>query len=222
MAFENGFRHMEATIDLPLSPFEKKIRNHALLCSIGFLVLLPVGVLIARYTRTFTNRWLYPHWFFQLFVAGPVIWAGWAYGHQSTSDLGSGHFNEEHKKIGIALLILYVVQLVMGMVIHFVKTPSLFNGHRPPQNYFHSILGLTILALAGYQVHYGFHTEWPNITGNVHPVPQSAVNGWIALLVIFWVLYAAGLAFLPRQFRQEAESRSKNNNSASKVQETKA
>jgi hypothetical protein len=41
---------------LPLSPFESRVRTHALLESIGFLVLLPIGVLVARYTRTFTAR----------------------------------------------------------------------------------------------------------------------------------------------------------------------
>jgi hypothetical protein len=41
---------------------------------------------------------------------------------------------------------------VIGMFIHFVRVPFLFVGHRPPQNYFHAILGLVILAMAGYQV----------------------------------------------------------------------
>lgn len=40
----------------PLSPIEQKARTHALLCTIGFLILLPVGTLVARYTRTFTRR----------------------------------------------------------------------------------------------------------------------------------------------------------------------
>jgi hypothetical protein len=34
---------------------------------------------------------------FQLFISGPIIWAGWYYGHKSTSDLGTGHYNDEHK-----------------------------------------------------------------------------------------------------------------------------
>jgi hypothetical protein len=39
-----------------LSPLEVMARNHALLCTIGFLILLPVGSLVARYARTFTNK----------------------------------------------------------------------------------------------------------------------------------------------------------------------
>ncbi len=33
-----------------------KIKRHAVLCSVGFLILLPLGTLIARYLRTFTRR----------------------------------------------------------------------------------------------------------------------------------------------------------------------
>lgn len=41
---------------IPLLPIEVYARNHALLCTIGFLILLPVGTLVARYARTFTRR----------------------------------------------------------------------------------------------------------------------------------------------------------------------
>ena len=48
-------------ITFPLNDIERRARNHAILCTTGFLILLPVGVLVARYTRTYTNRWV-PHW----------------------------------------------------------------------------------------------------------------------------------------------------------------
>jgi len=84
---------------------------------------------------------------------------------------------------------------------------SIFRGYRPPQNYFHAILGLAILALAAYQVHYGLTREWAFATGNLHPVPKSAIHAWEALIIIFWVLYALGLVLLPRQFIQEKQKR---------------
>lgn len=49
-------------------------------------------------------------------------------------------------------MILYIAQLVIGLFIHFIKMPSLFAGHRPPQNYVHVLLGIAILALAAYEV----------------------------------------------------------------------
>jgi hypothetical protein len=41
---------------MALTEYEKKVRNHALLVGIAFLVIVPLGVLIPRYLRTFTNR----------------------------------------------------------------------------------------------------------------------------------------------------------------------
>ena len=38
------------------SEFKKDASVHGLLASISFLVVLPAGVLIARYLRTFTHR----------------------------------------------------------------------------------------------------------------------------------------------------------------------
>jgi hypothetical protein len=41
---------------MALTEYETKVRNHALLAGIAFLVIVPIGVLIPRYLRTFTNR----------------------------------------------------------------------------------------------------------------------------------------------------------------------
>ena len=89
------------------------------------------------------------------------------------------------QKIGLALLILYLFQLTLGVIIHFFKTPSFMGGRRPPQNYVHAILGLVIIALAFYQVHYGIKTEWYEATfGDGTIVPDSALHAWIALIVV--------------------------------------
>ncbi|KAL0579718.1 hypothetical protein V5O48_002282 [Marasmius crinis-equi] len=194
--------------EAPLSPIEIQARNHAILCATGFLILLPVGALIARYARTFTRSWFPIHLAFQLFIAGPVIFTGWYYGWKTANELGFPHFSDPHEKMGLSLLILYVVQLLGGLFIHWVKTPSPFGvGTRPPQNYFHGFLGLAIFVLAASQVHYGLYIEWDFALGGLHRVPMSAKNAWIALVVIFWALYLLGLALLPRQFRQERKGK---------------
>jgi len=192
---------------IPLSPLEIKARNHAILCTVGFLILLPLGVLLARYARTFTRSWFWGHAVMQLVISGPVIFAGWAMGHQLANQLGLQSLFDPHQKIGIALLALYVTQLLLGTIIHFVKMPGLFRGHRPPQNYLHVALGLAILALAAYQVHYGLTIEWTFATGGLHEVPDSAMHAWLALIIVFWVLYFLGMALLPRQFSREKEGR---------------
>jgi len=194
-----------------LSIIDEQLKKHALLNSIGFIILLPLGALVARYTRTFTRNWFWAHWIIQFLISGPVIFAGWALGYKSTNGpylFTGGNWVDPHKKIGLALLILYLVQLALGVLIHFLKTPSFMGGRRPPQNYLHAILGLVTIALAFYQVHYGIKTEWYEATlGDGTVVPESALHAWIALIVIFWVLYAAGLMLLPRQYEQETAGR---------------
>ncbi|KAF8068669.1 eukaryotic cytochrome b561-domain-containing protein [Lyophyllum atratum] len=187
----------------PLTPLEEKAKTHAILCTTGFLVLLPIGVLVARFTRTFTKRWWTAHWIIQLVISGPVILTGWAMGHQTTDTLNLGHFIDTHQKTGLTLLVLYAVQVLLGIFVHFFKFPSLFRGRRPPQNYFHVFLGLVIFILAAFQVHYGLYTEWDIAFGGLHKIPQSAKNAWLALIIVFWVLYIVGMALIPRQMRQE-------------------
>jgi hypothetical protein len=53
---------------------------------------------------------------------------------------------------GLAVFGLFIAQIVVGAFIHFIRIPFLFVGHRPPQNYIHAIIGLTILAMAASQV----------------------------------------------------------------------
>lgn len=75
-------------------------------------------------------------------------------GHHLCNELELPHFTDPHQKMGLALLILYCMQLTIGLFIHFIKIPTLGTGRRPMQNYFHALLGLAIIALAAEQVCY--------------------------------------------------------------------
>ncbi|KAG8941877.1 hypothetical protein FRC04_004054 [Tulasnella sp. 424] len=110
-----------ASPDVVLTASQKKIRTHGILMSVGFLVLLPLGVFIARFSRTIPflkNKWFTAHWFIQFVVSSPIIFAGWALGYQFAGDV---HFRDNHTRAGLALLILYLVQLAWGTIIHFFK-----------------------------------------------------------------------------------------------------
>ncbi|KAK7029685.1 hypothetical protein VNI00_014383 [Paramarasmius palmivorus] len=198
-----------ATVAVPLLPIEVQTRTHAILCATGFLILLPIGVLVARYARNFTNKWFYFHAVWNIFIAGPVIFAGWHYGVMTAEQLAIPNFTyDPHQKMGLALLILYIVQLILGAVIHWFKVgTSALTGRRPLQNYVHGFLGLAIFVLAASQVHYGLYIEWNMFFGALHQVPNSAKNAWIALVVIFWTLYILGLAFVPGQFKKERDQK---------------
>ncbi|KAJ6476893.1 hypothetical protein C8R45DRAFT_873205 [Mycena sanguinolenta] len=192
---------------LPLSPFESKARIHAHVAFFAYLLGLPLGILTARYLRTFTNSWFWPHAIVNFLVTGPLIFAAFALGYQTTNMSGTPHFSDPHQKAGLALLVMYLIQVFLGSFIHWVKLPFRFPGGRHPQNYLHVILGLATVGLASWQTHYGLWTEWALITGNVHPVNWRCKHFWLGIVIAIWSLYAIGLALLPRQFRQEAASR---------------
>jgi len=191
--------------DTGLSEYEKRVRDHGLLAAIAFLVVIPVGVLFPRYVRTYFNQWWWGHAIANFIISGPLVFAAWAMG-QKAHDLTHAPM-DHHKRIGFVIFGLYIGQVVLGAFIHFVRIPVPFLGHRPPQNYIHALLGLAILALASYQVHYGIYTEWPLMTGNIHPVKEAAKHAWLALVIVFWSLYAIGLVFLRRQYTKEREGR---------------
>ncbi|TFK44663.1 hypothetical protein BDQ12DRAFT_695097 [Crucibulum laeve] len=189
---------------LPLLPYQRVIIAHAIFCVVGFLLLLPVGALLARYLRTFTPVWFKGHWIIQFALAGPVIIVGVALGIVSVNKAGAPHLNDDHKRWGIGIFILYLIQCALGAVIHFVKPKQRLR--RPPQNYIHAVFGLLIISLGLYQVHSGYDDEWPKTTGRGN-LPKG-VNVifwiWVALLPLS---YLAGLAFLRRQLRQEAQGK---------------
>jgi hypothetical protein len=186
----------------PFTDTQKLFVAHAIFCGLGFLLLLPAGALLARYFRTFTPTWFKGHWFNQFAISGPVILIGFALAIAAVAQKGTPHFTAGHKVWGLVLILLYLVQCGLGAFIHFVKPKNRVG--RPPQNYGHAVLGLLIIAVAFYQVRTGYSVAWPSATNRETPGAVNVV--WIIWLVLMVLLYAGGLAFLPKQWRQEKQS----------------
>jgi hypothetical protein len=111
-------------------------------------------IIISHSSYLGSRRWYGAHWIIQLLISGPIIFAGWAYGSQAKDKLSVGvEISDTHTKLGVTVLVLYILQVLLGLFIHYVKFPSFARSrlHRPPQNYLHAVLGLTIFALAAYQ-----------------------------------------------------------------------
>jgi tellurite resistance protein TehA-like permease len=85
------------------------------------------------------------------------------------------------QKTGIIVFALYFVQCFIGALIHYVKPKN--STRRPPQNYFHAVFGLAIIALAMYQIRTGYRTEWPNYTG-LGSIPNSVNILWMVWVVV--------------------------------------
>ncbi|KLO16026.1 hypothetical protein SCHPADRAFT_823713 [Schizopora paradoxa] len=203
-----------SAISIPLLPYQKLIIAHASILGVAFLILLPTGALLARYLRTFSRSWFKGHWIIQFGLAGPLIVIGVALGIASVHSEGSEHLDDTHKKWGVGIFVLYLIQISLGGIIHFVKpkpkedpvTGQLLPRRRPPQNYGHAILGIAVIALAFYQVRTGYKKEWPNTTGRGN-APKQVNIAWTVWVVMVPLLYTLGLFLLPRQLNQERMSR---------------
>lgn len=75
------------------------------------------------------------------------------------------------QRVGLALFILYLIQVLIGNIIHRYKPKSALR-RRPAQNYFHVFLGIVIISTSFYQVRTGYKDEFP-ATGQ-EPLPKAA------------------------------------------------
>lgn len=75
----------------------KLIYAHAVISVLGFLLVLPLGALFARWARTLSNDWFFYHWGNQVFLGIPIIVVGWTLGPLAVSANKGGHFNDLHK-----------------------------------------------------------------------------------------------------------------------------
>ncbi|KAL5511567.1 hypothetical protein ACEPAH_4784 [Sanghuangporus vaninii] len=186
----------------PFQTFEKLIVAHALLSVLGFLVVLPIGSLIARWTRNLWVNWFYYHWMTQVVFGIPVVVTGWALGPLSVAAQGVAHANDSHKVLGILLLPLYLIQLSTGTFIHLRK--SVYPWRHPPRNVAHGVMGMVIIGLAFYQVRTGLTVDWTIATERSIDLNVFS-NLWIAWVVFIPVIYFIGFALLRRQLARERE-----------------
>ncbi|KAJ3794845.1 hypothetical protein GGU11DRAFT_271091 [Lentinula aff. detonsa] len=152
--------------------------------TIGFLILLPIGVLLARYMRKFTPIWFKGHWFVQFAVSGPIIFVGISLDIQAVVESGAQYVNDEHKRWGVALFILYLFQYSLEAFIPRVKFTNILG--RPPQslNYIHVFLGSFVVGAALYQVLTGYKTEWPKIGRGPLMAGTDYIWSWLAILLL--------------------------------------
>ncbi|KAH9061749.1 hypothetical protein EDB83DRAFT_875711 [Lactarius deliciosus] len=130
---------------------------------------------VARYTRTFTNRWFHAHWIVNFLISCPLILAAWVLGKKAHN---FGHASlTPHGKRGLFVIGLYIGQLVLGLVIHYIRIPFPSLGHRPPQNFLHAVQGLVILGLANYQVYDGIYHKTGFLAADCQTVCEARLGG---------------------------------------------
>lgn len=88
--------------------FLRRVQNHGILAVVSWGILIPIGIMVARYARPFQScrpAWFYTHIFFQ--VSGFILGvAAWAMGMK----LGNGTY-ASHRAIGIVIFTLSILQV---------------------------------------------------------------------------------------------------------------
>ncbi|KAG7092252.1 hypothetical protein E1B28_008617 [Marasmius oreades] len=187
---------------IPYTTHELLVLGHGILASIGFLVLLPIGSLAARWTRTITPKWFKVHHISNYLLGLPVISIGWFLGPLAVFDAQATHFLDAHQICGLLLFGLYLLQILLGRYIHAKRKLPGRSAH-PPSNILHACFGLTVIGLAFFQVRSGMD-EWERVTGrpSVAHWCHIALKAWAVILPI---TYFIGLCLLRRQFHQEQQ-----------------
>ncbi|KAF9050674.1 CBD9-like protein [Hymenopellis radicata] len=175
---------------------------HGALLSIGFLIVLPAGALVARFARSFTTRWFMVHYCLNYIIALPIIVVGWVLGPVAVIDAQASHFMDAHQICGGIMLLLYILQILLGKYIHARKVGEAPQKAHPPSNILHASFGIVLLLLAYLQIRSGLH-EWYTLTDGT----TERLNFWCTLIrnwaIAIFVVYIAGMVLLRRQFEQE-------------------
>ncbi|KAK7395471.1 hypothetical protein VNO78_16030 [Psophocarpus tetragonolobus] len=145
--------HVAGAVD----PITKKKNIHGILNAVSWGVLFPLGVIIARYMRTFPSAdpaWFYLHIGCQLsaFVIGV---AGWGTGMKLGSESVGIQYNV-HRNIGITLFCIATVQ-IFALFLRPVKDHK----YRYIWNIYHHSFGYSIVVLGIINIYRGFSILHP-------------------------------------------------------------
>lgn len=141
------------------TPYSRLRMSHGVLNMLGWGVLMPIGIIVARYFKQFDPTWFYVHVSIQSggFILGSVgVVCGLVLNDRINANVA------KHKALGIVILVLGCLQ-----VTAFLARPDKVSKVRKYWNWYHHGVGRVLIALAVVNVFYGIHL------GN-------AGNGWNA------------------------------------------
>ncbi|GJX82255.1 cytochrome b561 and DOMON domain-containing protein-like protein [Tanacetum coccineum] len=164
----------------------KKRNIHGILNAVSWGILFPVGIIIARYLRTFPSAdpaWFYLHAFCQV-SAYAIGVAGWGTGLKLGSE-SKGITFSTHRNIGITLFCLATVQ-----VFALFLRPNKDHKLRFYWNIYHHGIGYAILVLGILNVFKGLDILSPESKWRSAYIIVISTLGAIALLleIITWIV----------------------------------
>ncbi|KAI3772839.1 hypothetical protein L6452_04033 [Arctium lappa] len=164
----------------------KKRNIHGILNGVSWGILFPIGVIVARYLRTFPSAdptWFYVHAFCQ--VSGYAIGvAGWGTGLKLGVE-SKGVTYSGHRNIGITLFCLATIQ-----IFALFLRPNKEHKLRFYWNIYHHGIGYAILVLGILNVFKGLDILSPESKWRSAYIIAISALGVIALLleVITWIV----------------------------------
>ncbi|KAJ6338712.1 hypothetical protein OIU76_008218 [Salix suchowensis] len=134
------------------SPKDRKRNVHGVLNAVSWGILMPVGILIARYLKVFKSvgpAWFYLHAICQ--TSGYAVGvAGWATGMKLGSD-SPGITYKTHRNLGITIFALGTLQ-----VLALLLRPKPDHKYRLYWNIYHHTIGYTTVILSIINIFEGF------------------------------------------------------------------
>lgn len=181
--------------------YNKIVMAHLIFMILTFLVLVPAAILLARFGRTYFN-WFPHHRNIQL-LAIVFIVIGFALGVSAAKPAPLDE--QTHYQVGVAVFILFFVQVILGFAAHEYKKRS---GNRYIA-FLHIPLGLIIFGLAVWNMEIGWNIWSSGYVAGA--APRDVIYAWMGLLVL---LYLVGLALIPKE-RKHGEVGEKGRSSTS-------
>ncbi|KAJ6457369.1 hypothetical protein C8R45DRAFT_943314 [Mycena sanguinolenta] len=174
---------------------DSMIVAHAVLVSVATLLTAPAAILIGRYFRS-RSWWFRVHVTLQtltaIFVMVGVTVSLVAVNHNGNGTQLVGPKKDPHHDLGLAILILFLVQFALGVIAHYTHSAGHTKGAafptlttpKNPLRHVHVVFGVVITALLYAGVKTGMD-EWDRVADNATLVPKG-------VRVAYWVLF--GLA----------------------------
>ncbi|CAN0897471.1 Cytochrome b561 and DOMON domain-containing protein At3g07570 [Linum grandiflorum] len=130
-------------------PYTRLRRSHGIVNMLGWGILTIIGAIIARYFKHMDPIWFYCHVLVQCsgFLLGVI---GVIAGLVLEGNLGANV--STHKVLGISILVLGCLQVTALLI-----RPDKSSKYRRSWNFYHSIVGKILIAIAIGNVFYGIH-----------------------------------------------------------------
>ncbi|EFJ07290.1 hypothetical protein SELMODRAFT_44932, partial [Selaginella moellendorffii] len=167
-------------------PHQKLKNRHGIINAVGWGLLLPLGVMSARYLKVFQcadPAWFYMHAFFQSsgYVLGVV---GWATGLKLATYAATVRC--KHRNLGIAIFVFSTLQ-----VLSLLLRPKKEHKVRKFWNIYHHTLGYATIAMIIVNIFEGFDLLQPDRKWKrtYIGVISSLAALSVILEVVTWVVY---------------------------------